>query len=141
MFDSANEPAEPAFSNFGIPYNLTPRIPRAAAALQPVPGETGRVEVMQIEGFTGRDLSAFAVPPNLGIIAVRYPVRDGPAYQALLRQRGIEPAFSGQAVTIAGLAPASRVGLFAVRDPDGNLTEFYYDCCTMTPSPANRSRR
>jgi catechol 2,3-dioxygenase-like lactoylglutathione lyase family enzyme len=125
LFDSANEPVEPAFSNFGIPYNLTPRIPRAAAALQPVPGETGRVEVMQIEGFTGRDFSAFAVPPNLGILSVRYPIDSLTLYRGRLQARGIDTVFDlnlALGIPIAGIGLAN---IAAVRDPDGNLTEFY----------------
>jgi catechol 2,3-dioxygenase-like lactoylglutathione lyase family enzyme len=122
LFDSANEPAEPARSNFGIPLNYTPQIKRAAAALQPVPGETGRVEVMQIDGFTGGDVSSFASPPNLGIISVRYPVQDLAAYRAQLQQRGVALAYIGTQIKIGGLGMAN---IFAVRDPDGNITEFY----------------
>lgn len=123
LFDSDREPAEPAPSNFGIPFNLTPQVKRAAAALQPSPGlESGRVEVMQIEGFSGKDLAAHAVPPNLGILSVRYPVTDLPAYRARLAARGITAAYVADAVLVGGLG---RVNLFAVRDPDGNITEFY----------------
>lgn len=122
VFDSDREPAEPAFSNFGIPYNLTPQVKRAAAALFPVTGETGRVEVMQIEGFTGRDHSARAIPPNLGIISVRYPVRDHAAYRAGLTTAGVGIAYTAERVPVSGIG---TVDFFAVRDPDGNLTEFY----------------
>ncbi len=124
LFDSDSEPAQPAFSNFGIPYNLTPQIARAAAALFPVPGETGRIEVMQIEGFTGRDHAERASPPNLGILSVRYPVRDLAAYRAAIADKSVAIAYSAQDVAIAGLG---KVDIFGVRDPDGNLTEFYSD--------------
>lgn len=123
LFDSASEPVEPAYSNLSIPYNLTPQVKRAAAALQPVlPGETGRVEVMQIDGFTGHDHSAKASPPNLGIISVRYPVHDLASYRAALAAKGVAIAYQADDVAIAGLG---TVAIFAVRDPDGNLTEFY----------------
>ena len=122
LFDSNNEPAEPARSNFGIPLNFTPSAKRGAAALQPVAGETGRIEVMQIEGFTGSDHSAYASPPNLGTLSVRYPVRDLAGYRALLESRGVAIAYAAGNVSVAGLG---QVDLFAVRDPDGNLTEFY----------------
>ncbi len=122
VFDSNSEPSEPARSNFGIPLNYTPTIKRGAAALQPINGETGRVEVMQIEGFTGSDLSANASPPNLGILTVRYPVRQLAAYRAAIEREGAAIAYHSEAVSIPGLG---KVGLFAVRDPDGNLTEFY----------------
>jgi catechol 2,3-dioxygenase-like lactoylglutathione lyase family enzyme len=123
LFDSDREPPEPAPSNFGIPFNLTPQIKRAAAALQPMAGlETGRVEVMQIEGFTGADHSAHASPPNLGIISVRYPVTGLAAYRAQLAARGVAIAYSADAVPVGGIG---RTSLIAVRDPDGNITEFY----------------
>jgi catechol 2,3-dioxygenase-like lactoylglutathione lyase family enzyme len=122
LFDSGFEPAEPAPSNFGIPLNLTPQIKRSAAALQPVSGETGRVEVMQIEGFTGGDVSAHAGLPNLGIISVRYPVDDLSAYRAKLVANGVAIAFERTYVDVKGIGV---VNLLAVRDPDGNITEFY----------------
>lgn len=122
LFDSTSEPDEPAFSNLSIPYNLTPQVKRTAAALQPAPGETGRVEVMQIEGFTGRDHSSRASPPNLGILSVRYPVRDLAAYRATLEAKGVAIAYEARDVAIEGIG---EVDMFAVRDPDGNLTEFF----------------
>jgi catechol 2,3-dioxygenase-like lactoylglutathione lyase family enzyme len=122
LFDSANEPNEPARSNFGIPLNYTPSVKRAAAALQPVPGETGRVEVMQIDGFTGGDVSDHALPPNLGILSVRYPVSDLAAYRTSLDLRGVSIRYEAKGVTIAGIG---RADLMAVRDFDGNITEFY----------------
>jgi catechol 2,3-dioxygenase-like lactoylglutathione lyase family enzyme len=123
LFDSDREPAEPTRSNFGIPFNLTPTVKRAAAALQPVAGlEFGRVEVMQIEGFTGGDMSAHASPPNLGIVSVRFPVTNLAAYRAQLEARGVAIAYAANAVPVGGLG---RVTLIAVRDPDGNISEFY----------------
>jgi catechol 2,3-dioxygenase-like lactoylglutathione lyase family enzyme len=122
VFDGNNEPAEPMRSNFGIPLNYTPQIKRAAAALQPVQGETGRVEVMQIEGFEGDDVSARASPPNLGILSVRYPVRHLAAYRTQLADRGVTVIYDADPVAIAGIG---TVAILAVRDPDGNITEFY----------------
>lgn len=122
LFDSGQEPAEPAPSNFGIPLNLTPDIKRSAAALQPQPGETGRVEVMQIEGFTGLDVSGEARLPNLGIISVRYPVEGLQAWRKQLESRGVTVDYAASGVTIGAIG---KVDLFAVRDPDGNITEFY----------------
>ncbi len=122
LFDADVEPAEPNYSNFSIPFNLTPEITRAATALQPGAGETGRIEVMQIEGFTGHDHAAKASPPNLGHLSVRYPVRDFAAYRAMLESRGVAVAYAGEDVPIAGIG---LTDIIAVRDPDGNLTEFF----------------
>ncbi|KLE32026.1 VOC family protein [Aurantiacibacter gangjinensis] len=122
LFDATSEPDEPAFSNFGIPLNLTPDVIRAATALHPQPGETGRVEVMQITGFTGHNHSERASQPNLGHLSVRYPVRDLAGYRAMLEANGIAIAYEGTDVTISGLG---TVDIMAVRDPDGSLTEFF----------------
>jgi catechol 2,3-dioxygenase-like lactoylglutathione lyase family enzyme len=134
LFDSGFEPAEPAPSNFGIPLNYTPQIKRAAAALQPTPGETGRVEVMQIDGFTGSDVSAHASPPNLGILSVRYPVTDLTAYRAKLNASSMDIVYAADDVAIKGMG---TVNLLAVRDPDGNITEFY----EATPSISKRTKK
>jgi catechol 2,3-dioxygenase-like lactoylglutathione lyase family enzyme len=133
LFDSANEPREPARSNFGIPLNYTPSVKRAAAALQPVAGETGRVEVMQIDGFTGSDVSDHALPPNLGILSVRYPVSDLAAYRASLDLRGVSIRYEAKGVKIAGVGIAD---LIAVRDFDGSITEFY-----ETKSPDRKRKK
>ncbi|MEO9470068.1 MULTISPECIES: VOC family protein [Sphingomonadales] len=122
LFDSANESEKPTPSNFGIPLNYTPKIKRSAAALQPQPGEIGRVEVMQIEGFEGLDASKAAGPPNFGILSVRYPVESLRGYRKQLEARGVKVEYAADKVAIGSIG---LVDIFAVRDPDGNLTEFY----------------
>jgi catechol 2,3-dioxygenase-like lactoylglutathione lyase family enzyme len=77
---------------------------------------------MQFVGFEGRDLSRHASPPNLGILSLRHPVSNLQAYRAQLRARGVVIAYEATGVRISGVGSAD---LIAVRDPDGNLTEFY----------------
>jgi hypothetical protein len=120
-FDSQKAPEARARSNFGIPYNYTTTAWRNAAALAPVEGETGRVEVMQIDGFEGSDLSEHARPENLGIVSVRFPVRGLAAYRAQLAAKEV-------AIAYAGRVPVSGVGVVdvvAIREPDGAISEFY----------------
>jgi catechol 2,3-dioxygenase-like lactoylglutathione lyase family enzyme len=114
---------KPEPSNFGIPLNYTLKALRAAAALNPVPGETGRVEVMQITEFSGIPQGARARAPNLGILSVRYPVRDLAGYRAALAANGVTPVQQATAVPVGALGTLDMV---AVADPDGNLTEFYH---------------
>lgn len=124
LFDAPYTDPEPVSNNFSVPANMATTLVRRAAVAQPVlPEETGRVEVMQFEGFTGRDLSALAAPPNFGIVSVRYPVADLAGYRRALARQGVEPAYEASGVDIGGIG---TVDLFAVRDPDGNLTEFYH---------------
>jgi len=124
LFDAPYVDPRPVANNFSVPTNLATKLVRRAAALQPeLPGETGRVEVMQFEGFEGRDLAAHASPPNLGIVSLRFPVRDLAGYRRFVERRGGTIVYDGKSVSIGGLG---RVDLFAVRDPDGNLSEFYH---------------
>lgn len=122
QFDADYLDPAPQVTNFSVPINLSTTIPRRAAVVYPLPGETGRMELMQFVGFEGRDFARQASPPNLGIISVRYPVRDLAGYRAALEAKGVSAAYSAQGVAIGGIG---KVDLFAVRDPDGNLTEFY----------------
>ncbi|MBV7265221.1 VOC family protein [Erythrobacter ani] len=124
LFDAPFTDPEPRANNFSVPANLATTLTRRAAVVQPeLPGEDGRIELMEFEGFEGRDYSQFASPPNLGIISVRYPVGELDAYRAMLEQRGLAPEYSASDVPVSGLG---LVDLMAVRDPDGNLTEFYH---------------
>ncbi|MDX2144106.1 MAG: hypothetical protein SFV19_12180 [Rhodospirillaceae bacterium] len=113
-------------NNFGMPENFVGKMPKnviiaaggkdAAGA-----GAYGQVELVQWVGFTGRDLSARAVPPNFGILSLRIPVADVRARADDIAARGgtlfYEP-------TTVSLAPAGTTMLFGVRTPDGALIEF-----------------
>ncbi|WP_296719940.1 VOC family protein [Erythrobacter sp.] len=124
LFDAPFTDPEPRANNFSVPANLATKLVRRAAVVQPVlPGEDGRIELMQFEGFEGRDYAVHASPPNLGIISVRYSVRDLSAYTSFLKGNGVAPVYADEGVAIAGTGTADIV---AVRDPDGNLTEFYH---------------
>jgi len=124
LFDAPFTDPAPRANNFSVPANLATSLVRRAAVVQPIlPGEDGRIELMQFEGFEGRDYSAHASPPNLGIISVRYPVSDLSAYTLFLEAAGVAPVYAATRVAFAGTGSAD---LMAVRDPDGNLTEFYH---------------
>lgn len=122
QFDADYLDPQPQASNFSLPHNLTTSIARRAAVVYPHPGETGRLEIMQFTGLTGKDVSAYASAPNLGILSVRYPVSNAAAYAALIGARGGALAYPLRQVR---LAPIGRVLIFAVRDPEGSLSEFY----------------
>jgi catechol 2,3-dioxygenase-like lactoylglutathione lyase family enzyme len=122
VFDSDYRDPAPQPSNFSLPQNLATSVIRRAAALQPVAGETGRVEVMQFVGLVGKDASAEASPPNLGLLSVRYPVQDLAGYRRRLEAQKVAIAYSASSVPVGGLG---KVDIVAVRDPDGSITEFY----------------
>ncbi|NNM00396.1 MAG: VOC family protein [Gammaproteobacteria bacterium] len=109
-------------NNFGIPQNLVTEIPRRTAIMYPVAGETGRVEVMQFKGLDGRDVSARALPPNLGILSLRFPVSDLRARRGAIKAGGVGAYFRPARLP---LPPYGNVEMFAVRSPDGALIEFF----------------
>jgi catechol 2,3-dioxygenase-like lactoylglutathione lyase family enzyme len=119
QFDAPYLNPVPEPNNFSVPVNLATQIPRQAAVVFPTPGETGRMEVMQFVGLTGRDVSSRAMAPNFGILSVRYPIQGLDAYLAGVKARG------GDIVQGPALVGGSRIA--AVRDPDGSLTEFVED--------------
>lgn len=109
-------------NNFGLPQNLTTEIARRTRILQPQPGESGRLELMQFVGLDGRDLSDRAQPPNLGILSIRYPVPDLDAALEKIQAAGGE-AWRGPATL--NLPPYGPVRMLAVRAPDGAIVELF----------------
>ena len=82
----------------------------------------GQVELVGWPGLGGHDFAARAVPPNLGVLALRIPVEDLDARLGALAARGV--ATFSRPVTVT-LEPWGRVRIAGVRTPDGVLIEFY----------------
>jgi len=113
---------EPAYNNFGLPQNLTTQIPRRTRILWPRPGETGRLEAMEIVGLKGRDLSDRATPPNLGILSVSYPVEDAAQSLAAIENAGAKPVYGLRSFS---WAPYGKVRMFTVQSPGGALINIF----------------
>ncbi|MDX1516519.1 MAG: VOC family protein [Woeseiaceae bacterium] len=113
---------EPVFMPLGIPKNLTTEIPYRAGIVYPAPGEFGRMEMIEIMGLDGHDYADRCHAPNLGILAVRFPVDDIDRAQARIesRQWPID-----REVRSVDLPPYGRVRLFSVKAPDGANVQFY----------------
>ena len=114
--------AEPEYMPLGIPRNLTTTIPYRAGIVYPTPGEFGRMEMIEIMGLEGRDHAGRCVAPNLGILAVRFPVADAGDAAAQLRDRGWALSRPPQRFP---LAPYGAVEAFQVKTPDGAIIEFF----------------
>lgn len=107
-------------NNFGVPASLVGVHPKQIAIMHAAPGQYGQVEVVQWTGFTGESFADRAVPPNLGHLALRWPVDDAAARAQRLQDRGMT-LFSEPARV--SLAPLGDVLLCSVRTPDGALIE------------------
>jgi len=113
--------AEPAPMPLGIPINLTTEIAWRAAIVYPEPGEFGRMEMIEIMGLEGSDYSDRCVAPNLGILALRYPVDDAAAARDLIASRGGSPGELSSFV----VEPYGEIEAFDVVSPDGAIIQFF----------------
>ena len=114
-------------NNFGMPENYVGVLPKNVAIAAGGKDAANawayaQVELVQWDGFSGRDLAARAVPPNLGILALRIPVADARAHAHSIIQRGGQ--LWSTPTTIA-LAPYGESIIFSVRTPDGVMIEFF----------------
>ncbi|MEO0996213.1 MAG: VOC family protein [Pseudomonadota bacterium] len=112
---------EPQHSPLGIPIGLSTRVRYRAGIVYPEPGEFGRMEMIEIMDIDGRDHAARCEAPNLGVLAVRFPVDDAGAAQSLLRARDWPVA---RAAVDARIEPYGAVRLFSVKTPDGAIVSF-----------------
>lgn len=77
--------------------------------------------MIEIMGLDGNDYADRCRAPNLGILAVRFPVADVDQAHALIDARGW-PAGAIQSVMVE---PYGALRLFEVETPDGAIVQFY----------------
>lgn len=112
----------PTPTPIGIPLNLTTSVPYRAGIVYPVAGEFGRMEMIEVMGLDGFDYSHQCEAPNLGILAVRYPVDDVEQAKATILERG---GAIWRDVSGAELGELGEVKLFSVKTPDGSIMQFF----------------
>ncbi len=113
---------EPGPNVLGLPHNFAAEVPRRVVILSPDGSNAGSVELIAFDGLTGADFSEHASPPNLGILALRFPVPDLTLFTHQIVSRGCVPVAGPSSVTIE---PYGTVNVLAVRAPEGALLEFY----------------
>ena len=112
----------PTPTPIGIPLSLTTSVPYRAGIVYPVAGEFGRMEMIEVMGLEGFDYSQQCEAPNLGILAVRYPVADIDAAEALIEARG---GSLWRDTSTVQLGEIGEVELFSVKTPDGSIMQFF----------------
>ncbi|MDX1515736.1 MAG: VOC family protein [Woeseiaceae bacterium] len=122
--DHSGPSESPGPNVLGLPHNLAATVPRHVSIVHPHGSNEGSVELLQFDGADGADFSMHAVPPNLGILMLRFPVSDADALHARLREHGVEPEFRHVSVD---LPPYGRQRVTAVRGPGGAWIEFLSD--------------
>ena len=113
--------AVPTPMPLGIPVNLTTSSRYRAGIVYPVPGEFGRLEMIELMDLDGFDYSDRCRAPNLGILSVRYPVDDAADARDTIVRRGGPVVRDVETLT---LPPWGRVRQFTTASPDGALVQF-----------------
>lgn len=116
--------ASPTYSNFSIPTQQTTTSRQLAGIMFPTPSEVGRMEFIEFMDLDGRDYSDRCLPPNLGILAIRYPVTGVSRIAELITERGATILFPPEVVKVK---PGGAQTSFAIQSPDGAIIEFFED--------------
>jgi len=106
---------------FGMPQNLYDKIERKICILHPQGTNQGSVELLELKGAEGRDFSAFANPPNLGILLLRFPVRGIQQLRDHLLRNEVIITRDIQELDIS---PYGKCQCLAIQTPDGAWLEF-----------------
>jgi len=109
----------------GLSAEDAPNTPVDLVILQPQGTMSGSIELVKIEGVDGRDVAARALPYNLGLNLLRFPVNDLRSYADEIAQGGIQPV-GGQIISTR-LEPFGDTEIMALQSPDGAWLEFYQD--------------
>ena len=113
---------EPAYMPLGIPVNLTTSVRYRAGIVFPVPGEFGRMEMIEIMDLEGRDYAERCNAPNLGILAVRYPVESVAKVRKMIELRG---GVIDRVAESVDLRPWGDSDLLTIKTPDGANIQFF----------------
>ena len=114
--------AEPTPTPLGIPLSLTTTVPYRAGIVHPRPGQFGRMEFIEVMGISGFDYSDRCHAPNLGILAVRFPVDDAGRALETIEGRGWPIR---NRISRVRVEPYGEIDMFAVETPDGAIVQFY----------------
>ncbi|MDX2143499.1 MAG: hypothetical protein SFV19_09100 [Rhodospirillaceae bacterium] len=119
--DSKSQP--PGDNPLGLPKNLAQTTSRKFAAYAPHPTDrNGSIQVLANVGIDGRDFSARAKAPNLGILTLRVPIDDLAAFEKDFTAKGGQIADARRTLT---LAPYGPVDILSVIAPNGARIEFF----------------
>lgn len=83
----------------------------------------GSVELVEFTGKNGKDLSSRALPTNLGITALCFPVSNIREFASHLERQQISMQTPG--IIETHIEPYGTVNLLAVQTPDGAWLEFF----------------
>lgn len=113
---------EPGRNVLGLPRPWAGTIRRRVAIIHPAGTNDGSVEVISMPEIEGHRFDTRCVAPNLGLLALRFPVPDAEAYARVLEGRGVALYSSPVRCRIE---PYGACQTFSVRSPDGAILQFF----------------
>lgn len=105
----------------GIPPNINGDITVPVHIYRPDINSFGSIEVLETKELKGKDCSALAIPPNLGLLMLRFPVRNAKEYAEQIQKKGVTLNTPIQNLVIK---PYGEISTFSVRSPEGAWLEF-----------------
>ncbi len=121
FFQTPGNVREEGHNVLGFPRNTNANIEVPVDIVRPDIKNFGSIEYLKAKGLTGKDCSELAKPPNLGILMLRFPVRDVSAYAETLKERGVTLNSEVQTLEVS---PYGTLKIFSVRSPEGVWLEF-----------------
>jgi len=112
----------PEYMPLSIPKNLTTSARYKAGIVFPVVGERGRLEIIEMMDLEGRDYADRCKAPNLGILAVRFPVVSAEKTATRLQKHEWHIDTNIRNVRIE---PYGNLDLLSIKTPDGANIQFY----------------
>ncbi len=112
----------PTPTPLGIPINLTTSSAYRAGIVYPTAGEFGRMEMVEFMDLDGNDHADKCSAPNLGILAVRFPVTDAEQAVNALEER--EWPLSKPLADVR-IPPYGNLRMFSTKSPDGANLQFF----------------
>ena len=116
---------EDGANNMGLPNSLliSGQVQERAASFRASPdADGGSIEIFAFEGISGRDYSARAVPPNLGILMYLIHWPGLADYAKTIRDRGVSPE---RPLSNISLPPYGDVRAMMLKAPSGALLMFF----------------
>ena len=104
-----------------LPFNINEQVKRTVYILSPKSDNEGSIELLAFDGARGRDFSKNGHEPNLGILTIRFPVRD---IQALKRHLESARIPNIGVIKKFPLQPYGLVSSLIVIGPSGERIEF-----------------
>ncbi len=121
FFQTAGDARKAGKNVLGIPPNINKDITVPVDIVRPDIDNFGSIEYLELKELEGKDCSSLAKPPNLGILMLRFPVRDAEKYANQLMERDV--TLNSELHTVE-LLPYGKVKIFSIRTPEGVWLEF-----------------